>query len=235
MATAWQIIFRETAKHLNAFASGTASTVSTNYLTSPLTTTQVEDPFFNLGFIQDKCIDAHGRLALEIANVRAHPWRNFVGPSQTLSILTGAALPTTAANGKTIVGAWGQVRASSQLMSEAAPERVQMAITNSALYTTPRIYYIDGTFLYHSGALSAVINCCTYERDDAVTAVAANGNITLPDVLVDAIVAGAVAECVIESKGMDQAGYFLGIFEKAIESIRNGQTTMPMMTLKQTA
>ncbi len=235
MATAWQIIFREVAKHANAFASGNASAVATDYGTSPLTAAQVVDPYFNFGFIQDKCIDAHGRLALEIANVREHPWRAYVGATGTLSLVTGANLPTTASNGKTIVGAWGEVRASSQLMTEAAPERVQAYISEPTLYETPRLYYIDGTNIYHTGALSAVINCCTYERADVVAAVAANGNISLPDVLVDAIVAGAVAELVVEAKGVEQAGYFLGIFNAAIDSIRKGLTTMPMMTLKATA
>ena len=61
------------------------------------------------------------------------------------------------------------------------------------------------------------------------------GNITLPDVLVDAIVAGAVMECIIEAKGVEQASYFKTLFEGAIASIRQGQTTMPMMTLKATA
>jgi len=40
---------------------------------------------------------------------------------------------------------------------------------------------------------------------------------------------------IVEAKGTEMASYFLGLFQKAIESIRNGQTTMPMMTLKATA
>lgn len=235
MATAWQIVLREISKHANAFASGNAATVDASYQVSPLTTTQVVDPYYSLEFIKDKAIDAHGRLALEIANVRTHPWRVWVNPSTTLSLVTGATLPTAAANSKTIVGAWGAVRASGTLLTEASPERVQAAITNPTLYQTPRLYYIDGTCIYHTGALSAVINCCTYERADIVTTVAANGNIALPDVLVDAIVAGAVAQLIIEAKGMEQGNYFSDLFQKAIESIRNGQTTMPMMTLKATA
>lgn len=236
MATAWQVIFREVAKHANAFASGSAATVATNYAVSPLTTTQVADPFFNLAFIQDKAIDAHGRLALEIANVRAHPWRRYVGNSVTSALASGDQLPATAANGDTIVGAWGQVLAGGTLpMSEAAPERVRAYLIHStALYTAPYIYYIDGGYIYHTSA-TATINCCTYERADIVTAVAANGNITLPDVLVDAIVAGAVASLLVEAKGMEQAAYFKNYFEGCIESIRKGETTMPMMTLKQTA
>lgn len=235
MATAWSVIERQVVKHLNAFASGDASTVSTNYLTAPLTTTQVEDPFFNLDFIKDKCIDAQGRLANEIANVRAHPWRAWIGNSVTNNILTGAVLPTIATNNKAIVGAWGQVKAGSETMTEAAPERVRdYNLHTSTLYNTPYLYYIDGNRIYHTSASGCSINCCTYERADAVSAFAA-GDISIPDVLVDALVAGAVAECIIEAKGMEQAAYFLNVFQKAIESIRNGQTTMPMMTLKATA
>lgn len=235
MATAWQVILRETAKHANAFASGGAATVATDYATSPLTTTQVVDPFFNLDFIKDKAIDAHGRLALEIANVREHPWRAFIGNSVTSGLASGAAIPTTAANSKSIVGALGQVLSSGGVpMSAAAPERVrayQLHTTN--LYTTPYLFYIDGGYIYHTGSNTVTINICTYERADVVAAVAANGNITLPDVLADAIVAGAVSELIVEGKGMEQAAYLKDYFQKAIESIRSGQTRMPMMNLKQ--
>lgn len=234
MATAWQIVQREVVKHLNAFASGSAATVSTNYLTSPLTTTQVVDPFFNLDFIKDKCIDAQGRLAIEIANVRTHPWRAFIGNSATSSLAYGDALPLVAANGKSIVGAWGQVMGGSDPFTEAAPERVRSYILHTASYNHPYLYYIDGNRIYHTASGSVTINCCTYERADAVSAFAA-GNISIPDTLVDAIVAGAVAALIVEAKGMEQGGYFGAMFEKAIESIRQGQTTMPMRTLPATA
>ena len=235
MATAWQVILREVAQTLNSFESGTAADVQTNYLTSPLTVTQVVDPYFTLSFIKDKCIDAHGRLALEIANVRAHPWRAHIGNSETDSLASGDLLPTLAANGKTIVGAWGQVRRSIELFSEAAPERVTAYLLNPSLYNRPYDYYIDGNKIFHTASSAVTIDCCTYERSDVAAAVAANGNISLPDVLVDAIVAGAVSSCIIEAKGMEQGGYFSGLFMKAIESIRQGQTTMPMRTLPATA
>lgn len=237
MATAWQIILREISKHANAFASGGAATVATDYTTSPLTTTQVVDPYFNLDFIKDKAIDAHGRLALEIANVRGHPWRAWIGNSVTNSLSSGALIPTTATNSKTIVGTYGQVLSGGVPMSEAAPERVRADLINAipALYTqSPYLYYIDGNTIYHTES-SATINVCTYERADVVTAVAANGNITLPDVLADAIVAGAVSELIVEAKGIEQGAYFKDYFQKAIESIRAGQTRMPMMMLPTTA
>lgn len=235
MATAWQIVLREAAKHTNAFASGSVSTVATDYTTSPLTTTQVVDPYFNLDLIKDKAIDAHGRLALEIANVRQHPFRSWITPS-TVTVADSAAISTVAANGKTIVGAYGQVLIGGVPCSEAAPERVRAyQLHGGSLYSAPYLYYLDGVYIYLAPNTTCSINVCTYERADVVAAVAANGNISLPDVLVDAIVAGAVAELVIEAKGIEQAGYFLGIFNAAIDSIRKGLTTFPMMTLKQTA
>lgn len=235
MATSFAIIIREVAKHLNAYRSGDASTVNTDYTVATPTTTQVADPFFSLAFIQDKVIDAHGRLALEIANVRTHPWRSFIGPS-TVTVANGAAIAQTAVNGKPIVGAIGQVLNGGRMMSEAAPERVNAYLRHTGVtYNAPDIYYCDGNVFYSSAASFVTVNVCTYDRSDQVLALAANGDITIPDVLADALVAGAVAELVIESKGMEQAAYFLGIFEKAIESIRNGMTHWPMMTLKATA
>ncbi len=236
MATSFAIIIREVAKHLNAYRSGDASTVNTDYTVATPTTTQVADPFFSLAFIQDKVIDAHGRLALEIANVRAHPWRAWIGNSVTATIASGVVLPLVATNAKSIVGCWGQVLNGGTIMSEAAPERVQQYLYDPLNFNQPNLYYIDGGYIYHTASIMT-INCCTYERSTVAALVTSTppGNITLPDVLVDAIVAGAVMECIIEAKGVEQASYFKTLFEGAIASIRQGQTTMPMMTLKATA
>ena len=235
MATSFSVIIREVAKHLNAYASGNASTVQTNYNIATPTITQVVDPYFNLNFIQDKIVDAYSRLALEIANVRAHPWRVFVGPTQTAGLASSATLPTTA-GGSTIVGALGDVVTSSILMAQASPQRVQQYLNNAALYTlNPYLYYISGNKIYHTASL-ANIEVCTYERSATVGLVTAipPGTIALPDILTDAMVAGAVAGCIVESKGMEQASYFKNLFEAAIASIRTGQTTMPRMTLAAT-
>lgn len=239
MATSFGIIIREVAKHLNAFVSGNAATVQTDYQDTTPDILTIVDPFFSLDFIKDKIIDANGRLAVEIANVRAHPWRAWIGNTRTATIASGAVLPTVGTNSKSIVGAWGQVVAGGTgiLMSEAAPERVRDYIEHgTGVYGSPYLYYIDGNRIYHTET-TVLIDCCTYERSDtnALVNAATPGDITLPDVLVDAIVAGAVAELVIEAKGIEQASYFLNVFNSAIDSIRKGQTTMPMMTLKATA
>lgn len=236
MATSFSIVIREVAKHLNAYKSGSASTVQTDYTIATPTVTQVVDPFFSLDFIKDKIVDAHGRLSLEIANVRAHPWRTWINNSVTVSIASGAALPLVAANTESIVGAWGQVLNGGTLMTEAALERVQQYLYDTSDFIAPNLYYIDGGYVYHT-ASNVTINCCTYERSAIVTLIGTTppGNIALPDVLVDALVAGAVAECIIEAKGGEMAAYFMKVFEGAIASIRSGQTTMPMMTLKAAA
>ena len=235
MGTAWTVIIRQVAKHANAFKSGNAATVSADYLTTPLTATQVVDPYFNLGLIEDACINAYGRLATEIANVRQHPWRVHVGPDVTAGLASGDTIPTTA-GGKTIVGALGQVQSSAVLMTEAAPERVQMYLNATAVFDplNPYLYYIDGNRIYHTVTL-ANINVCTYERDDTAAAVASDYDIGLPDVLINAIVAGAVAQLIVEGKGMEQATVFANYFQQAVESIRQGETRMPMFTLPATA
>lgn len=236
MATSFSIVLREAIKHLNAYKSGNAATVQTDYTIATPTITQAVDPYFSLDFIEDKIIDAHGRLSLEIANVRAHPWRTWINNSVTANLSSGSALPSVAANSKSIVGAWGQVLNGGTLMSESAPERVQQYLYDPSDYIMPNLYYIDGGYIYHT-ASSVTINCCTYERATVAALVTSTppGNISLPDVLVDAIVAGAVGQCIIEDKGVAEASYFMKAFEAAIESIRNGQTTMPMRLLTATA
>lgn len=237
MATSFAIPIREVAKHLNAFASGNASTTQTNYTTATPTTTQVVDPYFNLDFIKDRIVDAHGRLVVEIANVRTHPWRSWITPS-TVAVADSAIIGSAAANGKTIVGALGQVLSGGIPLTEAAPERVRdYQLLGGTFYNAPYLYYNDGLRVYLAPNTACTINVCTYERADVVALIGATppGNITIPDALVDALVAGTTAMCLVEAKNIEQASYFQGVFDKAVQSIRAGQTTMPMMTLPATA
>ena len=234
MATSFSIIIREVAKHANAFASGSAAVVQMDYTATTPAIAQVVDPYFNLDFIKDKIVDVYGRVCLEIANVESHPWRAFVGPSVTGNLTNGAAIPTVAANAKSIVGRLGQVLGDGVAMSPSSPERVGIALRNSfgAIFNDPLLYYYDGNKIYHTET-NATINVCTYERVDTVTLIGATppGSIGLPDVLVDVLVAGAVAQLIVEAKGMEQASYFKALFEAGIASIRQGQTVMPLMSV----
>src|SRR5262245_52583117 len=112
MATSYQKIVAIVEKHVNAMAGTSASAQETNFAVTPLTTTQVDDPIYNLSFAQALVINAHGRIALAIASavdpltgIGNHPWRGFFR-DKTGALTHGANIPTVGGGGKSIIGAF---------------------------------------------------------------------------------------------------------------------------------
>lgn len=241
MSTPWRIILREAAKRIGAFrsaASGAAA--NTDYLTSPLSTTEIDHPVFTLGMIQDTAIDVHGRLALAIANVAdpttgigCHPWRSFF-TGQSQPVASGSPLPTLTVNTlKTIIGALGRPvkNASSQYLQPASIERISRYIEGFAQGSyigQPLLYCLNGgQVLTTLGATTILFECCGYERADQVTAVAANGNISLPDVLMDGLVAGTVATLAAENELVQLVEIYGVVYKTTLDAIAAGSTAMP--------
>lgn len=236
MATPWTTIIRRIGKAVGAFRSASAgAAANTDYTTSPLTTTIWEHPVITLDVARDLAIDAHGRIALEIASVMdvrgigCHPWRNFF--KDTAGPLSSPAdLPILGLGGKTIIGALGQPYRNSdasQVLEKASLERV-VAWSQSGAYdnTIHNFYAMGGNRVYHTGG-AIIFPVCVYERNDAVTAVAANGNISIPDVLTDALTAGAIASAVAEGEFVEQSSYYAGFYKACIDAIRAGSVSMP--------
>lgn len=241
MATKLTAIVREVAKRVNGIAGATASAMATNYAVDPPTTTEIDDPVFNLAYIEDVVIDVHGRLALEIASVQDpvtgignHPWRPFFA-DVTASVAHGGNLPTTGTGGKTIIGAFGRCYNASDtdyVLTPASLERVsQYRFNVGGIYTAGvSMYAINGTKVYATVS-NVVFNVCVYERADLVTAMAANGNMTLPDVLADALVAGSVASILVEDEYANTAAYYKTFYDQAIAAIRSTSLTIPGMAV----
>lgn len=235
MSTSYQKVVAEVAKHVNAIAGVSAAQADTNYGTTPLTTTEVDDVVFQQSLIESIVINVHGRLALAIASavdaatgIGNHPWRGFFR-DVTGSIANAGNLPTVGSGAKSIMGAFGQAYDAAntdQAMIKASFERVSKYSNNSGIYTNdPHLYCINGGKVYHTTA-NIVLDVCVYERSDQVSAVA-SGNITLPDTLFDALVAGGVAMAVVNEKNMGQAGMFAGYYQAALAEISRGGVAMP--------
>lgn len=243
MATKLTAIVREVAKRVNAVAGATASAMATNYAVDPPTTTELDDPVFNLAYIKDVVIDVHGRLVLEIASVQDpvtgignHPWRTFF-TDVTASIAHGGTFPTVGSGGKTIIGAIGRAVVVSDLdliLTPCSIDRISAYRANIAaggIYTAnPQMYSILGSKVYSTQS-NVIFDVCVYERADIVTAMAANGNMTLPDVLADALVAGSVATILVEDEYANTAGYYKQFYDQAIAQIRSMNVMMPNLAL----
>ncbi len=241
MATGWRVIIREAAKRVNAVTGATASTMATNYATSPLTTTEIDDPVYNLAFLQDVIIDTHGHLALEIASVAdnrgigCHPWRAFFA-DVTASVNHEGSIPTTGTGSKSIIGALGQpynAGDTDQILTMASAERVsnyRLFVSNEVYTLNPYLYHVDGHKVYCTVS-SVVFPCCVYERSDYVTTMAANGSIALPDSLADALVAGAVSALLIEDEYAAQSAYYKAIYDQAVMAIRAQKIVVPGLAM----
>lgn len=243
MATKLTAIVREVAKRVNGIAGATASAMATNYAVDPPTTTEIDDPVFNLAYIKDVVIDVHGRLALEIASVQDpvtgignHPWRPFFA-DVTASVAHNSNIPTVGSGGKTIIGAFGRCYNASDtdnFLMPASLERVskyRVYVAAGSIYSAgPPYYALSGGKVYATVA-NVVFDVCVYERADLVTAMAANGNMTLPDALADALVAGSVASILVEDEYANTAAYYKTFYDQAIAAIRSTTMRMPGMAV----
>lgn len=230
MAVTFAQAHREVAQILNALAGAQVATRETAYNAASITTAGVGDsPVFNPQFIIERVLDVHGQLAQEICAVRTHPWRAYFA-SNTGSLSNAAQLPTQDAANKPIIGAWGDVAVGNIPLTWVSWEemRAWLLHTTSLFTAQPYIYTMQGNKFYCSSA-TGTIECCVYDRDDYVGAT----NIGLPDVLLAALVNGAAAQIVVESMYADQAGYYLSIYQAAVEAIRAGLTVMPGAPLSQ--
>lgn len=241
MATPYNTIVREVLKRVNGIAGATASTMATNYVVSPLTVTEADDPVFSLAFVQDVVLDTHGRLALEIANVQDpvtnvgnHPWRAYF-LDVTASIANGGNLPTTGSGGNPIIGAFGRAYNAADtdyVLTPASFERVSQANLNpNGMYTAePYLYCVNGSKVYTTVA-NVIFDVCVYSRSAEATTLAANGDITLPDALTDALVAGAVGSILVEDEYASTAAYYRGFYDQAVTSIRSVNLAIPNLAV----
>ena len=235
MATTFQTILHEVAKHLNTMAGVNAVTQATNYAVSPSTATTINDAVITLGLQTDCILNTHGALALAIANARDpvtkignHPWRSSFR-DRTASLAEGANLPIVGAGGKTIIGAYGAVYDAvdvNRVLTKASLERISKYKNNPTVYTVnPWLWGESGGQIWHT-TTNVTIDVCVYERADHVSNFA-SGNIQIPDVLAWALIAGSVAQAIVAEKYMGQAAVFAGYYQAALDAIEAGRTDLP--------
>src|SRR4051812_16737595 len=108
-ATFEQII-RQAALRINAIAGSSSAAVQAAYITTPITTTQIDSPDFPLAPLQDTCITVEERLAIAVSSYVAesngelffHPFRRFIS-GVTANITNGSLVPSTDASSNPIV------------------------------------------------------------------------------------------------------------------------------------
>lgn len=231
MSTAYDIITRQVALRINAFANA-ASPVNLQaaYVTTPLTATVVgKSAVFPFAAIQDAVVDAEAKLAEAIADVQNHPWRAVLA-GQTAALASGDALPSVSSAAKSIIGVYGavvDVSDGSQL-SVQPQETIRRRLLTPGLWKIPVYQYsLAGDSILHTRT-SVYIEVCVWDYTTRQAAIVANGNILLPDVLAEAIICGAIALLVRDDEFMAQAEVYATYFSTALAAIRGGATTLPV-------
>lgn len=228
--TTYEQIIRAVALRVQAIAGSSSAAVQSAYVTTPITTTQIDSPDFPLAPLQDACINAEEKLAHAIANAGNHPWRANLA-SVTGSLAHKAALPAVSTGSKPIIGIWGSVYdASSGIVCTEKPlEVIRRLVQNPGSFYVLSNYFfkIDGQRIYHTRT-NVVIDCCIYSRSDQTTRIATVTNtILLPDVLEEAYVAGALSVLLRDDAFMPQAAIFRSYFNDTLAQIGQGLTSVP--------
>lgn len=171
---------------------------------------------------------AEERLAHAIADNATHPWRQYLADvTQTLAY--GDVLPAQSDNNLPIIGQWGAVRDSStsEVCSLMPMAQIRRRVTNPNTNLVCSVYWynISGGRVFHTRT-NVTIDCCAYSRTVQSTELNNNGIIALADVLEPAYVAGAVSHLVRDDEFMGQAQAYAAYFNKTIEAIGQGMTSV---------
>jgi hypothetical protein len=225
MSVPYSVVLRETAIRANAIVGPIPSTLETNYVVSPLTTTQVQSSIFSFTAIKDAVLNAEERLAWAIADTADHPWRTYMS-LVTSDLANAAILPATSSGSVPIIGVWGAVVDSTSAFpcSQMPLDQVRRrAINANTQFKCPVYWYnITGNRIEHTRT-NVKVEVCGYSRSTQSTTFDANGNILLPDALEYAYVCGAVSMLVRDDEWKEQSQIYASYFNNALTQISKGQ------------
>lgn len=179
--------------------------------------------------MKDAILNVEGRLADAIASTGDHPYRAYL-ISTTSALANGAVLPSLDAAGEQIIGVWGSCFDAVDTTKVYKPKDIAQVTrrnTNpgSRYRVTVYWYFMDDLNIYHTGT-SVKLKVCVYSRDNQGVIFDNDGNMLLPDSLVDALVAGVVGELVRDDEFVAQAQIYRSYYMAVDQAIRSGLTSI---------
>jgi hypothetical protein len=204
MSFPYRYIIRGAAKRVSAITGTAVATVEANYITSPLTASQIGSVDFPFTSIKDAVISSVARLVRAYAFVPGHPFRN---ESQTASIAHKSVIPVIDSAGKEIVGVYGAIHdvTDGEILTEQPSQLIRSIRASDADLKEDYYYYkIVGKRLEHTRT-GVVIDVVTFDEATERAAIDANGDCPLPDALLDAAFCGVVALLIIDDEYVAQA------------------------------
>lgn len=227
MSIPYRQIFRRAGIAVTAVTGTTASALTTNYLTSPLTSTQIGNTDFPFPVIADSLVSVIGTIVRAYASVPNHPFRTY-NISQTSNIAHKGLIPSANSAGTPIVGVYGAIRDSSsgEECTEQPAQIIRTIIDNNNSALLRQYYHFKqvGDRLWHTRA-NVVMDVCTFSASDELTAINANGNAPIPDALLDAAWAGLVSTLFVDDEFITQAQMCGQYFQGVLSDIAQNKTS----------
>lgn len=198
------------------------------YSQRPLTDEMFDSSIFPFGAIRDTILNAEQRLVLSIANSDDPFWRAEIG-SKTDPLANGDVVPDLDENGVTIVGAYGAVLDSAdqtKVCSKMDVELLRMRDLAPNLWVMPQYNYtFVGDVVLHTRPL-VVVQVCVYDFLAQQNAFDADDTILLPDALVPAYIAGAMAGLVRDDEFIQQSSLYAQYFASVNQAILVERTSV---------
>lgn len=189
MPTPYHTLLRRTALLTGMLVGETTPGLETSYITTPLTKAEIGEGPFPFTPLTDAVLGAEKDFVDAIAHTGNHPWRQYIR-GLTTALADRAAMPTLDVSTKQIVGIYGSVYDSTDgvALTEMPIDVIIRRVRNAGnRYRTPVYYYkFDGGIIRHTRT-AVIVEVCVYDQAVQAAAIAANGNMLLPDVLGPAI------------------------------------------------
>jgi len=229
MSVPYHDILAAAGTRCNALVGAKAGPLETTYLTRPLTAANFQSSIFPFSDYIAQTASAVQKLSQTIADVRDHPWRrNLAG--RTADLASGATIPAADNAGASIIGVYGNVIDSDdgQVLSEQPDETIRRRLLTPSLWKIPVYHFsLTGDSILHTRT-EVYLEVCVLDYGALITAIGANDDMALPDVLAEAVICGTVALMVRDDEFVLQAGTYAEYFAETLKAIRGGATVLPV-------
>jgi hypothetical protein len=224
MSVPYRQLLRMVGARVNAVPGATQTVKESNYLTSPLTITQLGSRDFNFSLIKDICVAVLGEIVEAYASVINHPFR-VRNLSQTSDIAHKGSIPSIDSSTRPIVGVYGVVRdvATNEVMTKQPLQVIQTIVDDTDNFLKRNYYYYDivDRIIYHTQT-NVNIDVCTFSASDELGVIASNGNIPVPDACLAMAVDGIAARMIVDDEFFTQAQVFNSYYQAGLALYRSG-------------
>lgn len=204
---------------INALDGTDPAELQVTYSTRPLTDEVFQSSIFPMNAIRDALVQAQGKLAQVIALSGNRVLRSYLRGSSS-ALASGADLPSTDSAGAPFIGNFGgAVDQDGVALTRMPVAVVRNRLLAPLLYLAPAYYFaLTPDQILHTRT-TVVLDGCVWDADAQTAIYDQNGEFTLADSLVEAVICGACAALVRDDEFMPQAQMWGQYFTTTMASI----------------